>query len=107
MSSMLEPASADLDREHRSVLAPVKSLEGYRFPGVYSLSNPRDRCLVQAGIEVARMHSDHLLAAVTQALTRMLVDIENCLVLVEQKKAIRCVINDAAKADLARAHPGH
>src|SRR5437868_4196578 len=64
MRSLLKLASTNLDREHAPVLAPMKSLEGYRFAGVYSLSDPRDRCCVQAGIEVARMHSDHLLAGV-------------------------------------------
>ena len=103
MCSLLELASTNLDREHGSILAPMKSLEGYRFPGRYSLSDPRDRCLVQAGIEVARMHSDHLLAAVTQALTRLPVDVENGLVLVEQEETIRRVIDEAAKALLARA----
>src|SRR5271166_2952507 len=81
----------------------MKSLEGYRFPDRYSLSDPRDRCLVQAGIEVARMHSDHLLAAVTQARAGLPVDIENGLVLVEQEETIRRVIDQAAKALLARA----
>ena len=33
MCSVLELASANLDREHGSILAPMKSLEGYRFPG--------------------------------------------------------------------------
>ena len=72
-------------------------------PRRYSLSDPRDRCLVQADIEVARMHSDHLLAAVTQALTRLPVDVDKGLVLVEQEETIRRVIDEAAKALLARA----
>src|SRR3974377_1599040 len=49
------------------------------------------------------MHSDHLLAAVTQALTRLPVDVENGLVLVEQEEAVRRVIDEAAKALLALA----
>ena len=49
------------------------------------------------------MHSDHLLAAVTQALTRLPVDVENGLVPVEQEETIRRVIDEAAKALLARA----
>ncbi len=101
MCALLELASANLDREHGSILTPMKGLEGYRFPGRYSLSDPRDRCLVQADIEVARMHSDHLLAAVTQALTRLPVDVENGLLLVEQEETIRRVIDEAAKALLA------
>src|ERR1700732_2952440 len=101
MSSLLELASANLDREHRPILAPMKSPEGYRVPGRYSLSDPRDRCLVQAGIEVVRMHSDHLFAAVTQALTRLLVDVENGLLLIEQEETIRRMIDEAAKALLA------
>src|SRR5512132_1592520 len=103
MCSVLELASANLDREHGSILAPMNSLEGYRFAGLYSLSDPRDRCLVQAGIEVAWMHSDHLLAGVTQALTRLPVDVDQGLVLVEQEETIRRVIDEAAKALLARA----
>src|SRR5271166_5593075 len=102
MCALLELASANLDREHGSILTPMKSLEGYRFPGRYSLSDPRDRCLVQAGVEVARMHSDHLLAAVTQALTRSPVDVENGVVLVDQEATIRRVIDEAAKTGLAR-----
>src|SRR6476620_2169409 len=102
MCALLELASANLDREHGFILTPMKSLEGYRFPGRYSLSDPRDRCLVQADIEVARMHSDHLLAGITQALTRSPVDVKNGLVLVEQEETIRCVIDESAKALLAR-----
>ena len=103
MCSLLELASANLDRKYGSILAPMKGFEGHRFPGLYPLSDPRDRCLVQAGIEVTRMHSDHLLAAITQALTRLPVDVEKGLVLVEQKEAIRRVIDEAAKALLACA----
>src|SRR6516162_5047902 len=98
MCSLLELASANLDREHGSILAPMKTLERYRFPGIYSLSDPRDRCLVEAGIEVARMHSDHLLAAVTQVLTRLPVDVEDGLVLVKKEETIRRVVDEAAKA---------
>ena len=103
MRSLLELTSANLDREHGPILAPMKTLEGYRFPGLYSLFDPRDRCLVQAGIEVARMHSDHLVAAVTQALTRLPVDVDNGPVLVEQEETIRRMIDEVAKALLARA----
>src|SRR5271165_3729536 len=103
MCSLLELASANLDRKHGSILAAMKSLEGYRFSAVYSLSDPCDRCRVQAGVEVSRMHSDHLLSAVTQALTSLPIDLENGLVLVEQEETIRRVIDEAAKALLARA----
>src|SRR5271165_669639 len=103
MCSLLELASANLDRKHGSILAAMKSLEGYRFSAVYSLSDPCDRCRVQAGVEVSRMHSDHLLSAVTQALTSLPIDLENGLVLIEQEEAIRRVIDEAAKALLARA----
>src|SRR4029077_11740508 len=102
-SSLLELASANLEREHGSILAPMKTLEGYRFADLYSLCDPRDRDLVQAYIEVARMHSDHLLAAVTQALTRLPVDVQKGLVLVEEEETIRRMIDEAAKALLARA----
>jgi hypothetical protein len=81
----------------------MKSLEGYRFPGPYSLSDPLEQCLVQGGIEVAWMHSDHFLPAVTQALTRLSVDVEKGLVLVEQEKSVRRMIDETAKAGLARA----
>ena len=103
MCSVLELASANLDREHSSILAPMETLERYRFAGIHSLSDPRDRCLVQAGIEVTRMHSDYLLAVVTQALTRLPVDVENGQVLVVKEETIRRVIDEAAKALLARA----
>src|SRR5271166_4804929 len=103
MCSLLELASANLDRKHASILAAMKSLEGYRFSAAYSLSDPCDRCRVQAGIEVLRTHSDHLLPAVTQALTSLPIDVENGLVLVEQEKTIGRVIDQAAKALLARA----
>ena len=49
------------------------------------------------------MHSDHLLAAVTQALTRLPVDVDKGLVLVEQEETIRRVIDETAKAGLACA----
>src|SRR3984893_3873669 len=97
MSSLLELASPNLDREHRPILAPMKSPEGYRVPGRYSLSDPRDRCLAQAGIEVVRMHSDHLFAAVTQALTRLLVDVENVLQLILCPLALGDVARHAQK----------
>src|SRR6516164_2340133 len=103
---MLELASANFDRKHGSTLAAMKSLERYCFAGVYSLSYPRNRCLVQAGIEVARMHPGHFLPAITQALARLVIDIDNGLVLVEQEETIRCVVDNAAIARLARAHPG-
>ena len=50
------------------------------------------------------MHSDHLLAAVTQALTDLTVYVDKSLTLVEQEKTIRRVIDKAAKASLACAH---
>src|SRR5215471_7150056 len=81
----------------------MKSLEAHRFPGLYSFSDTRDRCLIQASIKVARTHSNHLLAAVTQALTHLLVDIDKDLMVVEQEKTIGRVIDEAAKADLACA----
>ena len=49
------------------------------------------------------MHSDHLLAAVTQALTRLTVYVDKSLMLVEQEETIRRVIDEAAKAGLACA----
>ena len=103
LSSLLKLADANLDREDGSIFAPVQTLERHGFPGSDSLCQPRDRCLVQGGIEVARMHSDHLLAAVTQALTRLPVDVEKGLVLVEEEETIRRMIDEAAKALLARA----
>ena len=48
MCSVLELTSADLDWKYRSVLAPMLSFEGDRFPARYLLSDPRNRCLVQA-----------------------------------------------------------
>ena len=103
MPSELELASANLDREHSSVLAPMKALEVHRFAGLHSLSNLRDRCFVQGGIEFAWMHADHFLAAVTQALTRLPIDLDKGLVLVEQEETIRRMIDEAAKPLLARA----
>ena len=100
---MLKLPGANLDRQNGPILATVKAFERHGFCCSNSLPDPRDRCLVQAGIEVARMHSDHPLAAVTQALTRLPVDIENGLVLVEQEETIRRVIDQTAKALLARA----
>src|SRR5215469_11606244 len=100
---MLELASANFDRKHGSALAAMKSLEGYRFAGVYSLSYPRNRCLVQAGIEVARMHSGHFLPAITQALARLLIDVDNGLVLIEEEETIRAWSTTLRKrASLAR-----
>src|SRR5512132_3853345 len=103
MCSVLELTSADLDRKYRSVLAPMLSFEGDRFPARYLLSDPRNRCLVQGRIEVPRMHSDHLLAAVTQALTRLPIDVDKGLMLVEEEESIGCVIDETAKARFARA----
>ena len=103
MGSLLEQASPNLDRKHRPILAAMKSSEGYRFSALYSLSDPCDRRRVQPGIEVARMHADHLLPAVAQALASLPIDVENGLVLVEQEESIRRVIDQAAKALLARA----
>jgi hypothetical protein len=106
MCSVLELTSADLDWKYRSVLAPMLSFEGDRFPARYLLSDPRNRCLIQAGIEVARMHSDHLLGAVTQALTRLTVYVDKSLMLVEQEETIRRVIDEATKTRFARAQLG-
>ena len=101
--SLLELASPNLTG-NAFILAAMKILEGYRFSAAYSLSDPCDRCRVQAGIEVARMHADHLLPAVTQALASLPIDVENGLALVEQEEAIRRVIDEAAEApSLARS----
>ena len=81
----------------------MKSLEGYRFPGLYSLSDPLERCLVQGGLEVAWTHSDHFLPAVTQAFTGLPVDVEKGLLLVEQEESVHRVIDESAKPGLARA----
>src|SRR5208282_4972206 len=103
MRALLELARPNLDRKHGSILAAMKSLDGYRFSAAHSLSDPCERRRVQGDVEVSRMHSDHLLPAVTQALTSLPIDVENRLVLIEQEEAIRRVIDDAAKALLASA----
>ena len=54
-------------------------------------------------LEVAWMHSDHFLPAVSQASTRLPVDVEKGLVLVEQEETIRRVVDESAEARLARA----
>ena len=51
MCSVLELASANFDREHGSILAPMTRLEGDRFPRRYLLSDPHARCLVQRGVK--------------------------------------------------------
>lgn len=76
MCSVLELAGSNLYREHSSILAPMKGFECDRLSARYSFSDARDRCFVQAGIEIARKHSDHLFATVTQAFTRLPVHVE-------------------------------
>src|SRR6516162_5247606 len=101
MCSVLEFTGANFDGKHASVLAPVKRLEGHSFTSGYPLPDPRDGSRVQADIEVARTHSYHLLAAVTQALARLTVDVENGLPVVQQEEPVRRVIDEATKTLLA------
>ena len=61
--SLPELARTDLDREHSPVLAPVTGFESHRFAGAYSFRHPCDGRLIQAGIEVARVPANQLLAA--------------------------------------------
>ena len=81
----------------------MKGLEGYRFSPSHSLRDPRDRRRVQAGVEVPGKHSNHLLPTIAQAITSLPVDVENCLVLVEQEEAIGRVVDEASEALLASA----
>src|ERR1700730_5209952 len=100
MSSVLELTSTNLDRKDDSIPAPMKSLERYRFAAGHTISYRRNRPRAQAAIEVTRIHADHLVAGITKALTRLAVDVENGLVLVQEEETIRRVINKAAKFGL-------
>src|ERR1700738_3548929 len=102
MSSVLELTSTNLDRKDDSIPAPMKSLERYRFPPGHTISDHRNPRRAQAAIEVTRIHADHLVAGITKALTRLAVDVENGLVLVQEEETIRRVINKAAKSGLTR-----
>ena len=100
--SLLEPANADLDREHGSVLAPVKRLERHGFPGGHAFPHPSDGRLVKARVEIAGVHSDELLTTVAQAFARLPVDVDNGLVIV-QEQAVRRMIDECAEARFACA----
>ena len=65
LRALLELMGADLDLEDGAILAPVAGLEGDRFPA--PLRQPLDGRLVQADIEIARVHPDQFFPAVAQA----------------------------------------
>ena len=103
LSSLLKLADANLDRKDGSIFAPLQTLERHDFPGIDSLCQPRDRCFVQGGIELARMHSDQVLAAVPQALAGLPIDVENDPLFAEQEETVHRMVDEAAKPGLARA----
>ena len=51
-TSPLEPAGADLNRKHGSILPTLETLEGDVFAGVEAIRQPPDRRLVQANVEI-------------------------------------------------------
>ena len=103
MCSVPELPSAHLDGKYGSVLAPMTSFEGHRFPARDSLSDPRNRCQVQDRSKSTRMHSDHFVAAVTQAFARLAIHVENGRCSSYRKKRIGRVVHEGAEARLARA----
>src|SRR4051812_24618756 len=102
MCAVLELARPDLDGKHGSVLASMQGLERHRFSVRHALSDPGNRCRFQTGIEVAGMHSDHLLTGVAEAFTSLPIDVKKGLAFVEQVEAIGRMIDEAAKTSLAR-----
>ena len=78
-------------------------LEGDPFPGAGALREPRDRRLVEARIEIAGVHADHLLAAVAEAFAGLAVDIDHVELLVQQEKRVHRVVDKGAEARFARA----
>ena len=77
LPALLELVGADLDLEDGAILAPVAGLEGDRFPGADPLRQPLHGRLVQADIEITRVHPDQFFPAVAQALAGLAVDVEH------------------------------
>ena len=102
--SLLILSSANLNREHGSVLAPMQCLEGYGFSARYLLSDQRDRCL---RLGRHRNRADAFRSSPRgcslSSHSRLTIDVENGLVLVEQEESIGRMINEVAKALFARA----
>jgi hypothetical protein len=104
LCSLLELTGANLDGEHGSVFAPMQTLEGHGLPGAESLREPREGGLVQADVEVARVHADQFVAAVAQALAGLPIDVENDPLFAEQEETVHRMVGEAAKpASLARS----
>jgi hypothetical protein len=102
-AALLELANADLDREHAAILAPVARLERHRLAGTDSVRQPGDERLVQVRIELARIASNQLLAAIAQARAGLPVDVDHGQLLVMQKKRVRRMVGERAEARFARA----
>jgi hypothetical protein len=103
-SALLKLANPNLHREGGTVLTPVASLESDRFSGDHALLDPLDGRIVETDVEIAFMFAGYFLPAVAQALAGLAVDVYNGPILVKQKKRVGRVIDEAAKAPLARTH---
>ena len=104
LRALLELVGTDLDLEDGAILAPVAGLEGDRFPGADPLRQPLDGRLVQADIEIARVHPDQFFPAVAQAFAGLAVDVEHGQVIVMQEKAsVAWSTNVRKRASLARS----
>ena len=73
-------------------------------PADDALPQALDGGIVEAGVEIASMLSDQLLAAVAQALAGLAVDVEHGRVIVKQEEGVSRVIHEVRKrASLARS----
>src|SRR4030095_16209950 len=104
-STLLKLADPNLHREGGPVLALVAGLESDRFPGDHALLQALDGRIVETDVEIAFMSTDQLFPAVAQTSAGLAVDVENCPILVKQKEGVTRVIDEGAKALLARAQP--
>src|SRR5215470_4256117 len=76
-------------------------LERNDFAFLSTLREAIDGRLIQADVEIAGMHADQLLPAITQVVARLPVDVDDDQMLVDQKECVSRVIDERAESRLA------
>src|SRR5262249_30812258 len=100
---LVEHARANLDGEHRPVLAAVKGFKNDGLAGGGARGPAGHRLLPAASVQKAGMHADQLLPGVAETLARLAVDVDDAQLLVMDEKRIRRTVDERAKTRFACA----
>ena len=92
---------ADLDREHRTVLAPMAPIDAQRPPQRQFPAEPLRRFGVEVLFDVEEIQLQQFLATVAEALASQPIDIEKASLLIMNVEGVRRLLDQGPEAGLA------